>query len=142
MTGGQVLAVLKSRGVVLEPHGDKLHFRAPIGVLTPELRQAVVENKAEILAHLHDCTAGPDLPFPIGYAGLPRAQVEAAEVVMDKWGITDPIMRKYNVLSWVRGFYQDRRENHGKRYEAIKAEQLRLGRILDPYSDSQGPGSV
>ena len=54
---------------------------------------------------------------------------------MDKWDITDPILRKYNVLSWVRGYYQDRGENHGEHYEALKLEQLRLGRILDPHGD-------
>ena len=52
MTGGQVLAVLKSRGVVLEPQGDRLHYRAPRGILTPELRQALAEHKAEIMALL------------------------------------------------------------------------------------------
>ena len=54
---------------------------------------------------------------------------------MDKWDITDPILRKYNVLSWVRGYYQDRGENHGEHYAALKLEQLRLGRILDPHGD-------
>ena len=135
MTGGQVLAVLKSRGVVLEPHGDNLHYRAPRGVLTPELRQAVAENKAEILAQLHRVEPW-DLPFPMGYGGLPRAQVEAAEAVMDEWGVADPVLRKYNVLSWVRGYYQDRGENQGEHYEAVKGEQSRLGRILDPLGDS------
>ena len=55
MTGGQVLAVLKSRGVVLEPHGNKLHYRAPKGVLTPELRRALEEHKAEVLTLLKEC---------------------------------------------------------------------------------------
>ena len=76
-----------------------------------------------------------ELPFPIGYGGLPSAQVEAAETVMDKRGVTDPVLRKYNILTWVRGYYQDRGENHGEHYEAVKAEQLRLGRILDPEGD-------
>jgi len=54
---------------------------------------------------------------------------------MDKFGIADAVLRKYNVLSWIRGFYHDRGENRGALYEAIKAEQLRLGRILDPQGD-------
>jgi hypothetical protein len=70
------------------------------------------------------------LPFPMGYGGLPQAQVEAAEIVNDKFGIKDPVHRKYNVLSWVRGYYQDRGENCGEHYQAIKAEQLRLSEIL------------
>ncbi|MDA1270670.1 MAG: hypothetical protein O3A93_05355 [Chloroflexi bacterium] len=69
---------------------------------------------------------------PGAYGGLPPAQVEAAEALMNRWGVTDPVLRKYNVLSWVRGYYQDRGENQGDHYEAIKREQARLGRILDP----------
>jgi hypothetical protein len=70
------------------------------------------------------------LPFPLGYGGLPQAQVEAVEIVNDKFGIKDPIHRKYNVLSWVRGYYQDRGENYSEHYKAIKPEQLRLSEIL------------
>jgi len=79
MTGGEVLAVLKSRGVVLEPQGDKLHYRAPKGVLTPDLRQALAENKAEVLTLLKD---GPDhiasacvCLMPIGPTGPNRCTV-------------------------------------------------------------------
>lgn len=72
-----------------------------------------------------------DLPFPAGYGGLPKAQVEAAEIVNDKFGISDPVHRRYNVVSWVRGHSQDRGENHGEHYEALKREQQRLGSILD-----------
>ena len=56
MTGGQVLAVAKSRGVVLEPQGDKLHYRAPKGALTQELRNDLAEHKAEVLALLKNGT--------------------------------------------------------------------------------------
>jgi hypothetical protein len=89
--------------------------------------------KAEVRSYLKSQEHGNSLfalPFPIGYGGLPQAQVEAAEVVNDKLGIKDPVHRKYNVLSWVRGHYQDRGENHGECYEAIKQEQLRLSAIL------------
>ena len=72
-----------------------------------------------------------DLPFPIGCGGLPKAQVEAAEAINGRLGISHPVHRKYNVLTWVRGYYQDRGENQGPHYEAIKREQQRLGRILN-----------
>ena len=79
MTGGQVLAVLKCCGVVLEPQGDKLHYRAPRGVLTPQLRQALAEHKAEILSLLKDCldyTATACVcPVPIGPTGAARCAV-------------------------------------------------------------------
>ncbi len=104
------------------------------GVLMEELRQ----QKAEVTAHLtaESQMVSFDLPFPIGYGGLPQAQVEACKAVTDRFGITDPIHRKYNVIAWVRGYYQDRGENHGDHYEAIKREQQRLGRLLDEESNS------
>ena len=49
----------------------------------------------------------------------------------DKFGITDRDHRRYNVLVWVLGYYQDRGDNHGERYEALTQEQQRLGRILE-----------
>ena len=58
-----------------------------------------------------------------------------AEAVTDKFGVTDPVLRKYNVLTWVIRYYQDRGENDGELYDAVKKEQLRLGRILDPWGD-------
>jgi hypothetical protein len=61
---------------------------------------------------------------------------------MDKRGVTDPILRKYNVLSWVRGYYQDVGENHGEHYEVLKGEQARLGDMLDlsPSNTLERPG--
>ena len=144
MIAVEILDELRQRGVILEPNGDTLRYRAPKGVLTVELREALAANKKELLAIL--CfpetsenvlpTDLIELPFPIGYSGLPSAQVEIAEAVMDKWDIADPVLRKYNILCWVRGHYQDLGENHGEQYEALKQEQIRLGRILDSQGDS------
>ena len=58
------------------------------------------------------------------------AQVEIIKTINDKFGITDPDHRLYNVLVWVLGYYQDRGENHGEWYEALTQEQRRLRRIL------------
>ena len=52
MTSSEILTKLDRRGVVLEPNGDKLRYRAPQGALTPELREAITENKAEIISTL------------------------------------------------------------------------------------------
>ena len=52
MTSSETLAELDRRGVVLEPNGDRLRYRAPQGALTPELREAITENKAEIISTL------------------------------------------------------------------------------------------
>jgi hypothetical protein len=138
MTFNQLLAQLHALDVELKSDGQQLRYKALKGTLTPDLKQALHRHKAEILTYLK--AKDPevfllDLPFPVGYDGLPRTQVEAAEVVNDQLGIKDLVHRKYNVLSWVRGYYQDRGENHGECYEAIKREQLRLGQILDGEVD-------
>ena len=52
MTSGETLAELERLGMVLEPNGNKLRYRAPQGALTPELREAITENKAEIISTL------------------------------------------------------------------------------------------
>ena len=132
MLATEILTALQEVGATARVNGDKLLVepgnRVP-AELVPEIR----EHKLEIMELVS--IPETELPFPIGIGGQPRAQVEAAETVMAQWGITDPVLRKYNVLSWVRGHYQDRGENHGEHYEALKAEQIRLGRILDPDGD-------
>ena len=131
MTATETLAELHQRGVMLEPNGDRLRYSGPKGALTSELREAIAENRTEIIAVLNQATGLIDLPFPAGCGGLPLAQVQAAEAVMDGLKITDPVLRKHNVLVWVLGYYQDRGENHGEGYEALTQEQQRLSRILE-----------
>jgi hypothetical protein len=79
-----------------------------------------------------------DLPFPEGWAGLPRAQVEAAELIQDKMGINEPILRRFNVLSWVRTHLQYQSLNRGQLYEAIFTEQQRLWEILKKMKADDG----
>ena len=132
MLATEILTALQEVGATARVNGDKLLVepgnRVP-AELVPEIR----EHKFEIMELVS--IPETELPFPIGYGGLPSAQVEVAKAVMDNWDITDPVLRKYNVLSWIRGHYQDRGENHGELYENIKQEQTRLGRILDPDGD-------
>jgi len=40
----------KVAGIQLQARGDRLHVEAPAGCLTPELRQALADHKAELLA--------------------------------------------------------------------------------------------
>ena len=129
MKATDVLDRLTELGVMAYATGEKLLLE-PGSKVPPDLLVELRQNKAEIVARLRRRTELIDLPVPIGYGGLPLAQVEMVEAVMDKWGVTDPILRKYNVLAWVRGYFQDREENHGPFYSAICAEQNRLGGIL------------
>jgi len=52
MTAQAILDRLRSFGVCLSVAGDKLRVEAPAGVLTPELRQELIEHKAALLALL------------------------------------------------------------------------------------------
>jgi non-ribosomal peptide synthetase component F len=47
-----LLGELQHRSVLLDPQGHDLRCRAPQGALTPELREAIVKNKAAILSLL------------------------------------------------------------------------------------------
>jgi len=60
----ELLADLKRRGVILEAIGDRLRVDAPAGMLTPELRQALVVHKAELLELL--APAGNPAPTVTG----------------------------------------------------------------------------
>ena len=125
-----------SLGARLWVEKKRVKLKGP-AALPADLMAQLRERKTEVLAYLESESQTLDLPFPIGYGGLPKAQVEAVEAINDQFGITDPIHRKYNVMVWLRGYCQDRGENRGNRYEAIKREQKRLGRLLDEESSSQ-----
>lgn len=45
-----LLSYCQSAGILLEARGDRLHIKAPAGSITPELRQELVDHKAELLA--------------------------------------------------------------------------------------------
>ena len=52
MTTDELVAEAYRLGISLIPHGEKLRVEAPMGSLTQELRQALRENKAELIALL------------------------------------------------------------------------------------------
>lgn len=52
MDGVALLADLEAHNIRLEPRGERLEVRAPVGVLTPEMRQRIAKNKTELLALL------------------------------------------------------------------------------------------
>src|SRR5688572_21428891 len=52
MTVAELFAELARRGVQVSAEGDDLTIRAPKGALTPSLRAALEDQKAEILARL------------------------------------------------------------------------------------------
>ena len=120
-------------GARFKVNEGRIQVKAP-SPLPDYLMAGLREHKSEVQSYLaeqvtQECSL--ELPFPLGYEGLPIAQVEAAEGVNGRLGVSDPVHRKYNVLTWVQGYYEDRDENHGPYYEAVKQEKQRLGKILD-----------
>ena len=122
-------------GACLRLEGEAIAVEGP-SPLPSELIMQLRERKTELRSYLEFRRIDSSfwLPFPVGFGGLPKAQVEAAKLIKDKLGIENPILYKYNILAWVRGYFQDRGENHGEFYEAIKREQCRLGQLLEKRS--------
>jgi pyochelin synthetase len=52
MTAAALLAELRNRGAALAVVGDKLRVEAPVGTITPEIREALARHKATLLAML------------------------------------------------------------------------------------------
>ena len=52
MTACDLLQELQRNQVILFPDGETLQYRAPKGVLTPALRQAITAHKAKLLVLL------------------------------------------------------------------------------------------
>src|SRR5215211_7372604 len=86
MTTNELLVRLQQLGVALAAEGDQLRCRAPKGVLTAELREALATNKVELLTCLraaadalpaersvHLDATSADSPAPILTAGEPPA---------------------------------------------------------------------
>jgi hypothetical protein len=65
MTAGTLLISLWRLGVQLEKRGAHLHVDAPVGTLTPELRNALVEHRDAVLAALD--LAGPGKPVRLDH---------------------------------------------------------------------------
>lgn len=49
MSAAEVLGQARALGIALKVSGGKLHYEAPVGRMTPELRATLAANKAAIL---------------------------------------------------------------------------------------------
>ena len=76
--------------------------------LPNDLVRELTDNKPDIIEYIQNHTGLIDLPWPIGYGGLPVDQVTKAENYNDGQDITDPVDRELNVLSWMWCYYRDR----------------------------------
>ena len=79
MNHGQIFGLCHSRGVVLEPHGETLRYRAPRGVLDLELMQALRDHKSELIGLLTNGAAylanACVCPVPSGPTGCARCEI-------------------------------------------------------------------
>ena len=112
MNAFRLMEDLRRRGITLEAAGGKLRW-APKDALVPEEVDELRDHKAEILALLSSdkralsAVEPSDLPFPLGYGGMPKVQVELAEVINDVLGVTDPVYRRLNVLSHLWYYFRE-----------------------------------
>jgi hypothetical protein len=74
MTAIEVFSIARASGIVLEANGDTLIVDAPIGGLSPEIRDALVHHKPVLLAML----ASADLVSLRGGLVVPRPALELA----------------------------------------------------------------
>ena len=139
MNVAAVLDRLESQGVTITVTGDQVKLE-PGSRVPSDLVEQLKHHKKEVVAFLRGRNTQSANP-PVGddsrglpadiCDGFPKAQVEMATAINDKFGITDHDHRLYNMLAWVSGYYQARGENHGEWYEALTQEQQRLSRILE-----------
>ncbi len=56
MNAEQILSYVRQKRVVLIPDGDQIKYKAPSGIMTPELAETIRTHRQEILGILnHDC---------------------------------------------------------------------------------------
>jgi hypothetical protein len=52
MNAAQILSYVRQKGVVLIPYGDRIKYKAPFGIMTPELAETIRTNRQAILSIL------------------------------------------------------------------------------------------
>jgi hypothetical protein len=88
------------------PGPGRLHVSAS-DPLPNDLVRELTDNKPEIIEYLQKHTSLMDLPWPIGYGGLPADEVARGEASNDRLGVDDPVARRLNVLMWLWSHYRD-----------------------------------
>jgi hypothetical protein len=83
------------------------------------------DHKAQLIDELRRYDALRDLPFPIGYVGLPIVELEAALRFNYTQGISDPVERKLNILIWIMSSMAGNGDT-GEHYQGIKDEYHQL----------------
>ena len=106
-----LLERLKSLGASVEAVGEKLRVTAPPGTLSAELRQALADEKPNLMALLRKADA-PDLP-PLATRS-PRAPVELSYEERIDQGFVNP--------GWAPDAWRDRLLQLADRCEAVRPD--------------------
>lgn len=99
---------LTALGVEVTPRPNGNLYLAPASRIPPDLLELVRQHKRELLDLLRRRTELIDLPWPVGYGGLPAEEVTRAEAHNDRLSVRDPVNRRLNVLMWLCGHFRDR----------------------------------
>jgi hypothetical protein len=104
VTPAAILNELQTRGVVLSVEGGALRYRAPKGAITPELRQALVENKRDIVTALASGKAANTARRERGTLGnVPPPEGQPCRRVSADTDLTDGVVAAVLLKSAVLG---------------------------------------
>ena len=139
MTAVELLAEVNRHGGALTQDAGKLRYRGPKRVLTEALRRSMVQHKNELLElvstserseymlgawrltpdgdwyrpkYRTPTTQLIDLPWPLGYGGLPADEVARAEIHNDRLDVHDPVERRLQVLQWMWQHFRDQGDQY------------------------------
>jgi amino acid adenylation domain-containing protein len=84
MTALPFLTTLQALGVEVSAAGNRLHYRAPEGTITPALREQMVTNKEEILALLNHSERASFAPVPAAANRYPLSPAQERLWFMDQ----------------------------------------------------------
>jgi len=98
MTVAELVDALLAMGVAIEVDGEALRYHAPRGAMTPEVKRAMRENKAELLELLRSDEAASSMP-PRVLAGHRLEKVvwetEKAVIFEDEYGLCWRYLRSW-----------------------------------------------
>jgi hypothetical protein len=91
MTAHDIIAECRTRGISLRVIGERLRCRAPIGILTAELKQALADQKATLMQILTG--EGADTASPAVPVGTEVIAIKAWSDILEEaiWVVVDDL---------------------------------------------------